>query len=242
MSLLPTETLMKFAVDSSLEKTTNSPKSTMGSLGVSRIKKFGRNLSNNVARAGAGVAARLRAPFHVVLVGLDGSGKTTVLLRLRYGRYINTTPTVAFNCEKVRSGGGSWLVWDVGGAERLRPLWRPYTRATDALIFVVDACSSTDRLEEARVELQRLLKQQAVQCNVLGRSKPPLLMLANKQDLPSAKTKDVLAHALGLNDLPKEQLWYAASACAVTGEGLVEAMNSLRKMLLCHRQKHRLKK
>lgn len=215
----------------------------MGSIGgVSRIKKLGRNLGHNVARAGAGVAARLRPAFHVVLVGLDSSGKTTTLLRLRYGRYINTTPTVAFNCEKVRCGGGSWLVWDVGGTERLRPLWRPYTRATDALVFVVDACSGADRLDEARVELQRLVKQQASQCSLLGRSKPPLLLLANKQDLPAAKALNVLTHALGLQDLPESQPWVAASACAVTGEGLDPAMTSLRKLLISHRQKHKARK
>ncbi|KAF2353226.1 Small GTP-binding protein domain [Trinorchestia longiramus] len=214
----------------------------MGSMGVSRIKKIGRSLGSNVARASAGVAARLRAPIHVVLVGLDGSGKTTILLRLRYGRYVNTTPTVAFNCEKVRSGGSSWLVWDVGGSERLRPLWRPYTRATDALIFVVDACSSADRLEEARLELQRLLKQQAAQCGVLGINKPPLLLLANKQDLPAAKSLNVLTHMLGLDDIADQHPWMAASACAVTGEGLDQALISLRKLLLASRQKSRQRK
>lgn len=214
----------------------------MGSIGVSRIKKLGRNLGYNVVRAGAGVAARLRPAFHVVLVGLDASGKTTTLMRLRYGRYVNTTPTVAFNCEKVRSGGGSWLVWDVGGADRLRPLWRPYTRATDALIFVVDACSGTDRLDEARVELQRLIKQQTSQCSALGRLRPPLLVLANKQDLPAAKSLNVLTHALGLHDLSEGQPWVAAAACAVTGEGLEQAMASLRKLLMSHRQKHKSKK
>ena len=211
----------------------------MGTMGYSRIKKFGRNLSSNMARAGAGFASRLRTPFHVVLVGLNGSGKTTILLQLRFGRYSNTTPTVAFNCEKLWYGGASWSIWDVGGAERLRPLWRPYTRDTDALIFVVDGCSNSDRLDETRVELQRLLKQQAVRCSVMGRNKPPLLLLANKQDLPSAKSLDVLTHALGMQDLPPSQPWVAASCCAVTGEGLEPAMLSLKKLLVSCRQKHK---
>ena len=39
--------------------------------------------------------------YHCVMIGLDGSGKTTILYRLKYGQYTNTVPTVGFNCEKV---------------------------------------------------------------------------------------------------------------------------------------------
>ena len=41
--------------------------------------------------------------YHCVMIGLDGSGKTTILYRLKYGQYTNTVPTIGFNCEKVRS-------------------------------------------------------------------------------------------------------------------------------------------
>ena len=39
--------------------------------------------------------------YHCVMIGLDGSGKTTILFRLKYGQYTNTVPTIGFNCEKV---------------------------------------------------------------------------------------------------------------------------------------------
>ena len=80
----------------------------------------------------------------MVTIGLDSSGKTTVLYRLKFDQYVNTVPTIGFNCEKVKGSTGrsknlTFLIWDVGGQETLRPLWRPYTRATDAIIFVVDS-------------------------------------------------------------------------------------------------------
>lgn len=178
-----------------------------------------------------GVTSIVQPAAHVVLVGLEGAGKTTALLRLRYSQYVEASPTVAFNTEKVRVGGGSWLVWDVGGAERLRPLWRPYTRACDALIFVVDACSDAERLEEARLELHRLVKQQASQCSTMQRPRPPILVLANKQDLPGARLPNSLGSLLGLSDLPESQPWTVAPACSVTGEGLEEAMASLHQLV-----------
>ncbi len=40
---------------------------------------------------------------------------------------------IGFNCERIkgsvgRSRGLTFLVWDVGGQEKIRPLWRSYTR------------------------------------------------------------------------------------------------------------------
>lgn len=46
----------------------------------------------------------------------------------------------------------------MGGGERLRPLWSSYTRATDGIVFVVDSAAPDDLMEEARVELARVLK------------------------------------------------------------------------------------
>ena len=65
------------------------------------------------------------------------------------------------------------MVWDVGGQEKIRPLWRPYTRATDAVLFVVDSCNH-ERLEEAKLELHKIMKTQ-------DNINTPLLVIANKQ-------------------------------------------------------------
>ena len=59
---------------------------------------------------------------------------------------------------QVKSGlGRIFNIWDIGGQDKTRPLWRSYTRATDAIIFVVDS-SQPDSLEEARVELWRTMR------------------------------------------------------------------------------------
>ncbi|XP_050706629.1 ADP-ribosylation factor-like protein 4C [Eriocheir sinensis] len=181
---------------------------------------------------GRSLAGLVAGPPTLVLVGLDSSGKTTALLRLKYGHYVNAVPTVGFNCECLRGGGCSWVAWDVGGDDRVRTLWRAYTRGADAVLFVVDASSGEERLEEARHELHVLVRRQAAQSAALRRSRPPLLVLANKQDLPGARTPAAMADALGLHDLPPAQPWGLAPACAVTGEGLPEAMDLLRRLLL----------
>lgn len=39
--------------------------------------------------------------YQVVMIGLDNAGKSTILYRLKIGQYVNTAPTIGFNCEKV---------------------------------------------------------------------------------------------------------------------------------------------
>ncbi|KAK8401884.1 hypothetical protein O3P69_001170 [Scylla paramamosain] len=190
---------------------------------------------SGVARAVEGVVKRRK---HVVLVGLDGSGKTTVLTRLKYRCYVATTPTIGFNHEKVWGGGYRWSCWDVGGGERLRPLWSSYTRATDGLVYVVDSASPTDVMEEARVELARVLKKSRASSAQLGIPTPPLLVLANFQDQIHARSAQGVALSLGLSEAVGV-VWAVAPVCALTGEGLDDAMATLRALIDKVRQEAR---
>lgn len=67
-------------------------------------------------------------------------------------------------------------MWDVGGQDKIRPLWRHYFQNTQGIIFVVDS-NDRDRIVEAREELQRMLNEDELRDALL-------LVFANKQDLP----------------------------------------------------------
>ena len=43
---------------------------------------------------------------------------------------------VGFNVEKVQYKNVIFTVWDVGGQEKLRPLWRHYFNNTDGLVRI----------------------------------------------------------------------------------------------------------
>lgn len=58
-----------------------------------------------------------------------------------------------FNVEKVQYKNVVFTVWDVGGQEKLRPLWRHYFNNTDALIYVVDCCDR-ERVSKAASEFK----------------------------------------------------------------------------------------
>ena len=104
------------------------------------------------------------------MIGLDGAGKTTSLYMMKLDQYLHTVPTIGFNCERVKgslggSTGATFLIWDVGGQEKIRPLWKTYTRNTDGIIFVLDA-SDYKSFEQARIGINLLWKSQKCQMHL----------------------------------------------------------------------------
>ena len=71
-----------------------------------------------------------KKPMRILMVGLDAAGKTTILYKLKLGEVVTTIPTIGFNVETVEYKSISFTVWDVGGQDRIRPLWRHYYQNT----------------------------------------------------------------------------------------------------------------
>merc|ERR1712072_1495350 len=97
-----------------------------------------------------------KSEMRILMVGLDAAGKTTILYKLKLGEVVTTIPTIGFNVETVEYKNISFTVWDVGGQDKIRPLWRHYYQNTQGIIFVVDS-NDRDRIEDAREELVRML-------------------------------------------------------------------------------------
>merc|ERR1711985_95140 len=95
----------------------------------------------------------------ILMVGLDAAGKTTILYKLKLGEIVTTIPTIGFNVETVEYKNISFTVWDVGGQDKIRPLWRHYYQNTQGLIFVVDS-NDRDRVGEAKDELSKIIGEE----------------------------------------------------------------------------------
>ena len=64
--------------------------------------------------------------MRVVTLGLDSSGKTSILFKLKQNEFVQTIPTIGFNVETLEYKNIKFTVWDVGGQPKLRPLWKHY--------------------------------------------------------------------------------------------------------------------
>ncbi|XP_066533178.1 ADP-ribosylation factor-like 4aa [Hoplias malabaricus] len=170
--------------------------------------------------------------LHIAILGLDSAGKTTVLYRLQFNEFVNTVPTKGFNSEKVKVALGTSRVtfhfWDVGGQEKLRPLWKSYTRCTDGIVFVVDSVD-VERMEEAKTELHKLTRSSETQG-------VPVLIVANKQDLRHSLSVAQIEKMLALRELGAATPWHLQPTCAIIGDGLKEGLGRLYELILKRRK------
>jgi ADP-ribosylation factor protein 1 len=156
--------------------------------------------------------------MRTLMVGLDAAGKTTILYKLKLGEVVTTIPTIGFNVETVEYKKVKFTVWDVGGQDKIRTLWRHYYQNTQALIFVVDS-NDKGRVEDARSELHKMLSEDELREAIV-------LVFANKQDLPHAMSAAEITDQLGLHTL-RSRRWYIQACCATTGDGLYEGLDWL---------------
>ena len=157
----------------------------------------------------------------VLMVGLDGAGKTTILYKLKLGEVRETVPTIGFNVEEIKYKKLTLTVWDIGGQDKLRPLWKHYYNGVNALIFVVDV-NDDERISEVIHEI-RLLVNEELQ-NI------PLLVYLNKMDLPNRISSSDLSRSL--TGFMKHNRFYVQPCCARTEEGLYEGLEWLNKEIL----------
>uniref|UniRef100_A0A0B6ZBQ6 ADP-ribosylation factor 6 n=1 Tax=Arion vulgaris TaxID=1028688 RepID=A0A0B6ZBQ6_9EUPU len=156
--------------------------------------------------------------MRILMLGLDAAGKTTLLYKMKLGQSVTTIPTVGFNVETVTYKSVKFNVWDVGGQDKIRPLWRHYFTGTQGLIFVID-CADRDRIDEARQELHRIINDREMRDAII-------LVFANKQDLPDAMKPHEVQEKLGLTRI-RDRNWYVQPSCATTGDGLFEGLTWL---------------
>merc|ERR1711990_658880 len=147
--------------------------------------------------------------MRILMLGLDAAGKTTILYKLKLGEVVSSVPTIGFNVETLEYKKIKFTVWDVGGQDKIRLLWRHYYQNTQGLIFVVDS-SDKDRVDLAKEEELR----DAV-----------VPVFANKQDQGVMSVAEV-AEKLALHTI-KGRDWNIQGTCALTGDGLYDGLEWL---------------
>ncbi|EPY31020.1 ADP-ribosylation factor-like 3 [Strigomonas culicis] len=158
----------------------------------------------------------------ILLLGIDGSGKTSILRQLSDDDNMSVCPTQGFHIKILITGGVKLNVCDMGGQRAARHYWRQYYGEADVAIFVVDAADPR-RLLEAKEILSHCLEEEKL-------AGIPLLVFANKQDMIGALTPEMVSEALNLVEL-RDRRWDIQGCSAKTGEGLDEGLSWIVKQL-----------
>ena len=157
----------------------------------------------------------------ILLVGLDNTGKTTILHQLNIGEIITTMPTIGFVIEELNYKGLNITSWNLCGADRIRELWKKYYKNINLLMFVIDS-NDKERFDDSIDELEFMLKQEELKnCAIL--------IIANKQDLSGALTPEEIT--IKLKERLKGRQSLVQGTVAKTGQGLKEGLEWILSIL-----------
>ncbi|QPG72829.1 hypothetical protein FOA43_000131 [Brettanomyces nanus] len=155
----------------------------------------------------------------VLMLGLDNSGKTTIVKSLLHKDIKEISPTMGFNIDTISYKGFNMNIWDIGGQSSLRTFWFNYFEKTDFLVWVIDS-SSLQRLSENFKEFDKVLKEDRLAgCG--------LLILINKIDVyqgDTEKLKEAVINTLQLQKL-ENHCWNLLCCSAYSGKNLTKGMD-----------------
>src|ERR1700712_3100415 len=115
--------------------------------------------------------------MRLLMLGLDAAGKTStsylslavdnlanytspaILYNLKLEQDVTTIPTVGFNVETVTYKNTKFNVWDVGGQDKIRPLWRHYFSGTYSLSRTIHFRCDREDSANSRAHPDRVLEQ-----------------------------------------------------------------------------------
>mmetsp|Transcript_52748 Transcript_52748/g.136581 ORF Transcript_52748/g.136581 Transcript_52748/m.136581 type:complete len:248 (-) Transcript_52748:494-1237(-) len=157
---------------------------------------------------------------NILLLGLDGAGKTSILARLVGDEVRTVLPTLGFSVRTFTLGSSSQQLklWDLGGRASVRHYWPAYYGKAQAIAFVIDT-SDHHKLAENSAVLQHLLDDE----DLIGL---PLLVFANKQDAGNAIPASEIEELMHLGSI-RDRLWHCTSCSALRGTGIVDGLHWL---------------
>ncbi|XP_004140779.1 ADP-ribosylation factor-related protein 1 [Cucumis sativus] len=166
-----------------------------------------------------------KTEFHVLILGIDKAGKTTLLEKLK-SLYSNLeglspdriVPTVGLNIGRLEVLNAKLVFWDLGGQPGLRSIWEKYYEEAHAVIYVIDAACPS-KFEDSKSALEKVLRHEDLQG-------APLLVLANKQDLPEAVSAEELSRYLDLKKLD-ERVYMFEAVSGYDGMGIKDSVEWL---------------
>lgn len=119
---------------------------------------------------------------NIVFLGLDNAGKSTLLFMLKNQSAGQVAPTQHPTSQVLEIGTIKFKTFDLGGHEIARKMWQEYTASANGIVYLVDIADSS-RFEESYQAIKDILETEEFKMY-------PILILANKVDLPQAASLD----------------------------------------------------
>ncbi|KAK5583777.1 hypothetical protein RB653_005377 [Dictyostelium firmibasis] len=180
----------------------------------------------------------LKPKYTILLLGQNGTGKTSLVNKLVLDENPSYVPTIGFGIEVIEFKNYNIQVWDcdLNTIRVIQMLVKNFylNNPSPVIIFFIDSTSDETKLKESG-ELINILF-----LNEIHNEDSLLLIFANKQDLPNAMNITNLIDILGLHRLVSEnqllpsnnKIKWSIQPCSVKrGDGIYEGFNWIEENL-----------
>jgi len=158
----------------------------------------------------------------ISIIGLDGSGKTSILYRWIDNNFISTIPTIGFNIESLIYSELDLMLFDYTTVLKMQNIVRLYYEGSNGVIFVVDG-SDNERFEE----FKSFFKEKMLIDEI--RSSDSIMILSNKCDIDQSMSVEFIKNELNLADYGREIGIFSVSARS--NSGLIDSLDWLSSKL-----------
>ena len=135
-------------------------------------------------------------PIKITIFGLESSGKTTMLYKLKLDEVVPTIPTIGFNTEIININDKEIALWDFGG--KVISIWKFYLSDTKAIIWMVDSSDDSNKLLLSKDTLLDFIDNNNI-------ASLPILILPSKMDKDTSKTTSEIRNLFD-EDLKKKNV------------------------------------
>eukprot|EP01083_Nonionella_stella_P079030 216589_1 len=142
------------------------------------------------------LCCREKKPIKIAMIGLDGSGKTSLTYLMKNETPSFILPTYGFTSHIIPIQFKNYQIclFDLGGSATIRGYWDNYYSEVHCVIFVIDA-SDPDRFDEVTMQYESLINQPNL------RNKP-ILIICNKSDSPNVVSSTIVSTKLNIEAQP----------------------------------------
>ncbi|CAL6011830.1 ADP-ribosylation_factor [Hexamita inflata] len=169
--------------------------------------------------------------YKILMLGLDGVGKTQLLYRLKTKKQIVPNPTTGFNVEILQLKHKRPItIWDIGGQEQKRDLWVHYLQNTQLVMYIIDSTDQDpERIQQSQNELEKLLNYEQL-ANI------PFVILFNKTDLPQAMSnkeiQDIFQISIDLKQIITSHKILAIKTTAISNKSVKQILKLLERVII----------
>uniref|UniRef100_A0A672YAQ7 ADP-ribosylation factor-related protein 1 n=1 Tax=Sphaeramia orbicularis TaxID=375764 RepID=A0A672YAQ7_9TELE len=155
--------------------------------------------------------------YCVLILGLDNAGKTTFLEQTK-------TKFMGLNIGTIDVGKARLMFW-IWEVDELQSLWDKYYAESHGVIYVIDS-TDEERLSESKEAFEKMISSETLEG-------VPLLVLANKQDVPNCLSVPDIKTAFS-DCAPKigKRDCLVQPCTALTGDGVNEGIEWMVKCVV----------